>query len=56
MDDQEIGLLVDEEHAVVSLENPDLDPDLDWEEIREMALNRISDKLKRDSQQPHTVA
>jgi len=43
-DDDEIFLLVDEAYAEIQIERPDLDPDVDHEEIREMALNRISEQ------------
>ena len=43
-DDDEIFLLVDEAYAEIQIERPDLDPDVDHEEIREMALNRVSEQ------------
>ena len=38
MSDDEEMFLIDEACAVVQIENPHLDPDLHWDEIRQMAI------------------
>ena len=41
MSDDEEMFLIDEACAVVQIENPYLDPDVQWDEIREMAIAMV---------------
>ena len=41
MTDYEEMFLIDEACAVVQIENPHLDPDLHWDEIRQMAIDMV---------------
>jgi hypothetical protein len=44
MSDEEEMILVDEAFALVQIENPHLDPDVQWDEIREMAIAIVVSK------------
>ena len=41
MSDDEEMFLIDEACAIVQIENPHLDPDVQWDEIREMAIAMV---------------
>ena len=47
-EDEEIFFLVDEAYAQIQIERPDLHSDVDHDEIREMALNRVVGVLNDD--------
>ena len=41
MNDDEEMFLIDEAFAIVQIENPHLDPDVQWDEIRKMAIAMV---------------